>query len=84
MSCATASGEVQLWSIGASEAGLLGQGSSKKQAKSWGKLDYDSAAVTMVDVSVYADHAIACDSEGSLWAWGNNADGKCGHYEEIQ
>jgi alpha-tubulin suppressor-like RCC1 family protein len=81
--CKTASGEIQLWSIGKNESGTLGLGGKVKETKVFTKLDYDSSALTFNEVSLFDDHAMAIDQNGLLWAWGNNQQRRAGLGDDL-
>jgi len=54
-------GEVQLYSAGKNDQGLLGQGGKIKEKKHFTPLAYDHTTTRFNQVSMYADHAMAID-----------------------
>jgi len=79
----TGSGQLQLYSVGKNEFGLLGQGGKIKETKHFTKLDFDFTKVQFQDISLYADHAVAIDQDGLLWAWGSNLQQRSGLSQDI-
>lgn len=67
-----ADGDFQLFSAGANEQGLLGQGGKTKETKIFQAVNYDFKNVKFEQISLGFDHAVAIDAEGNLWAWGSN------------
>jgi alpha-tubulin suppressor-like RCC1 family protein len=60
-------------SMGKSDKGLLGQGSTVDISDKFEKLDYDYKQVKFADVSLLYDHAIALTDSGLVYGWGSNA-----------
>ena len=45
----------------------------------WGDVEYDGDLSSLVSVSAGDTHGVVLDSEGKVWAWGNNEYGQLGN-----
>jgi hypothetical protein len=72
-----ATGQKTLLSAGASDHGLLGQG-TKKTSIRFKPLDYDATKTTFTALHINNDAAMAIDQEGQLWGWGMNSSLRLG------
>ena len=66
----------KLWGWGANNFGQLGIGWAAEQAMPVKAKGLDTRFI--VDFVLGGDHSLALDSEGVLWAWGQNSDGQLG------
>jgi len=68
-----------VWSWGKNDVGQLGDGSfvEKFHAVQVGNTDLGSL-ISVASIRAGGDHAIALQSEGSVWAWGDNSNGQVG------
>jgi len=64
-----------LWAWGNNEFGQIGDGSSNNTRVSFSRI---GTASDWLSVSAGSSHTLAIREDGSLWAWGNNADGRTG------
>lgn len=65
-----------LWGWGANNFGQLGIGWAAEQAMPVKVKGLGTRFI--VDFALGGDHSLALDSEGILWAWGQNSDGQIG------
>ena len=71
-------GRNQIWSIGCSKIGLLGQDENLIQSQEFSALNYDTENIIFKDVKTKFQHAMALTEDGRLFAWGNNIEFRCG------
>ena len=64
-----------LWAWGGNEFGQVGDGSTDNQRLGFSRIGNH---FDWVSVSAGNEHTAAVRADGSLWAWGNNADGRTG------
>ena len=75
-------GKVELWSVGESSKGLLGQGEETKKNSTFEKLDYDADKVKFKEIVSNYDHTMAITEEGQLYGWGCNIQHRMGLKKE--
>ncbi|MDY6821828.1 MAG: hypothetical protein SVN78_09440 [Deferribacterota bacterium] len=66
-----------LWAWGRNDKGQLGRGNVSKYSNIPMRVEFPDNT-TIVQISAGQDHSLALDSDGSLWAWGDNSYGQIG------
>jgi len=64
-----------LWTWGANTAGQLGDGTTTDRLT---PVQEATAATDWVAVATGTNHTVALKADGTLWAWGNNGEGRLG------
>jgi len=66
-----------VWTWGQGHDGRLGHGLGSENRPR--RIEDVINFVNMVAVSAGSDHSLSLDSQGNMWAWGNNSGGQLGH-----
>jgi alpha-tubulin suppressor-like RCC1 family protein len=72
-----------VWTWGANDQGQLGDGWSTTDRGSPGQVEYESGSpfrVRAIASHAGADHNLAIDYNGMVWAWGANGASQIGHF----
>ena len=67
-----------VWAWGSNDEGQLAQDTGLPQISFPIPVQADLAGVTVVRVAAGADHSLALDDQGRVWAWGRNVEGQLG------
>ena len=68
-----------VWAAGLNSNGQLGIGNTTQQTKAVQVMTSSTIALSnIVSISAGATHAMALDSSGNVWTWGNNSTGQLG------
>jgi alpha-tubulin suppressor-like RCC1 family protein len=67
-----ANDRIEWWTAGHNSRGLLGQGDSVSESRTFKCMDYDKEKVNFVEVSLKFNFGMAVTDKGELYGWGNN------------